>query len=94
MNRFARMMFAALLLLLALPTPSAFANYLNCVQYVRQVSQIDISGNAWMWWNNAKGRYNIGHHPTAIPCWCSSGPRRCPPAMSPSFGTSSIGGPF
>jgi hypothetical protein len=46
MNRFARMMFAALLLLLALPTPSAFANYLNCVQYVRQVSQIDISGNA------------------------------------------------
>jgi surface antigen len=63
MSRFARMIFAALLLLLALPTPSAFASFLNCVQYVRQVSPIEISGNAWMWWNNAKGRYNIGHRP-------------------------------
>src|SRR5689334_1022102 len=63
MSRFARMIFAALLLLLALPMPSAFASFLNCVQYVRQVSPIDISGNAWMWWNNAKGRYDIGHHP-------------------------------
>jgi surface antigen len=63
MSRFARMIIAALLLLFALPTPSAFASFLNCVQYVRQVSQMDISGNAWMWWNNAKGRYNIGHHP-------------------------------
>jgi surface antigen len=63
MGRFARMIFAALLLLLALPTPSAFASFLNCVQYVRQVSQIEISGNAWMWWNNAKGGYNIGHRP-------------------------------
>ena len=63
MGRFARMIFAALLLLLALPTPSAFASFLNCVQYVRQVSSIEISGNAWMWWNNAKGRYNIGHRP-------------------------------
>jgi surface antigen len=63
MGRFARMIFAALLLLLALPTPSAFASFLNCVQYVRQVSPIEISGNAWMWWNNAKGRYNIDHRP-------------------------------
>jgi surface antigen len=63
MGRFARMIFAALLLLLALPTPPAFASFLNCVQYVRQVSQLDISGNAWMWWNNAKGHYNIGHRP-------------------------------
>ena len=63
MGRFARMILAALLLLIALPTPSAFASFLNCVQYVRQVSQIEISGNAWMWWNNAKGRYNIGHRP-------------------------------
>jgi surface antigen len=63
MGRFARMIFAALLLLFALPTPLAFASFLNCVQYVRQVSQLDISGNAWMWWNNAKGHYNIGHRP-------------------------------
>ena len=63
MSRFACTISAALLLLLALPTSSAFASYLNCVQYVKQVSSFDISGNAWMWWNNAKGRYNIGHRP-------------------------------
>jgi hypothetical protein len=63
MNRFARTISAALLLLLAVPASSAFASYLNCVQYVKQVSSIEISGNAWMWWNNAKGRYNIGHRP-------------------------------
>jgi len=63
MGRFARMIFAASMFMLALPTPSAFASYLNCVQFVRQVSSIEISGNAWMWWNNAKGRYNIGHRP-------------------------------
>ena len=63
MSRFACTISAALLLLLASPMPSAFASYLNCVQYVKQVSSIEISGNAWMWWNNAKGRYNIGHRP-------------------------------
>jgi surface antigen len=63
MSRFACTISAALLLLLASPTSFAFASYLNCVQYVKQVSSIEISGNAWMWWNNAKGRYNIGHRP-------------------------------
>jgi hypothetical protein len=63
MGRFARMIFAAALLMLVLPTPSAFAGFLNCVQYVRQVSSVELSGNAWMWWNNAKGHYNIGHRP-------------------------------
>jgi surface antigen len=63
MSRFACTISAALLLLLASPMSSAFASYLNCVQYVKQVSSIEISGNAWMWWNNAKGRYNIGHRP-------------------------------
>ena len=63
MSRFACIISAALLLLFALPTPSALASYLNCVQYVKQVSSFDISGNAWMWWNNAKGQYNIGHRP-------------------------------
>jgi surface antigen len=63
MSRIARMVSAALLLLFVLPTPPAFASYVNCVQYVKQVSSIAISGNAWMWWNNAKGRYNMGHRP-------------------------------
>jgi len=63
MGRIARMVFAAALLLFVLPAPSAFAGFLNCVQYARQASSIDLSGNAWMWWNNAKGRYNLGHHP-------------------------------
>jgi surface antigen len=63
MGRFARMIIAAALLMLVLPTPSAFAGFLNCVQFVRQVSSVELSGNAWMWWSNAKGRYNIGHRP-------------------------------
>jgi hypothetical protein len=36
MGRFARMIIAAALLMLVLPTPSAFAGFLNCVQFVQQ----------------------------------------------------------
>jgi hypothetical protein len=36
---------------------------LNCVQYVRQVSGMDISGDGWQWWRNAGGRFERGHMP-------------------------------
>jgi surface antigen len=46
-----------------LPAFPAQAMFLNCVQYVRQASSIELSGNAWAWWPNAKGRYPTSQRP-------------------------------
>jgi surface antigen len=37
--------------------------YLQCVPYVRQVTGIQIYGDAWTWWDQAEGRYARGHTP-------------------------------
>jgi len=37
--------------------------YLQCVPYARQVSGIQIYGDARTWWNQAEGRYARGHTP-------------------------------
>jgi surface antigen len=37
--------------------------YLQCVPYARQVSGIQIYGDAWTWWDQASGRYARGHTP-------------------------------
>jgi surface antigen len=37
--------------------------YLQCVPYARQVSGINIFGDAHTWWNQAAGRYERGHTP-------------------------------
>jgi surface antigen len=56
---------ACLILALAfiafLPAHPAFA--LNCVEYVRKVSGLDLEGDAWKWWSAANGRYERGHTP-------------------------------
>ncbi len=36
---------------------------LQCVPYAREVSGIDIKGDAWKWWNAAAGAYDRGHRP-------------------------------
>jgi surface antigen len=36
---------------------------LQCVPYARQVSHIEIRGDAWTWWGKAKGRYQRGRRP-------------------------------
>ncbi len=36
---------------------------LDCVPYARQVSGIDIRGDAWTWWDRAAGRYARGSVP-------------------------------
>ncbi|MBX6322683.1 MAG: CHAP domain-containing protein [Rhodospirillaceae bacterium] len=36
---------------------------LDCVPYARQVSGIDIHGDAWTWWDRAEGRYARGSVP-------------------------------
>ncbi len=40
-------------------TPTA----LTCVPYARAVSGIQLSGDAWEWWDEAAGRYPRGHAP-------------------------------
>jgi hypothetical protein len=35
----------------------------QCVPYARQVSGIDITGDAWTWWRSAQGRYATGQRP-------------------------------
>jgi surface antigen len=37
--------------------------YLQCVPYARQVSGINIFGDAHTWWDQADGRYARGHKP-------------------------------
>jgi len=38
-------------------------SYLQCVPYAREVSGIQIYGDAWTWWDQAEGRYARGHQP-------------------------------
>jgi surface antigen len=41
----------------------ASARYLQCVPFAREVSGIDIRGNADTWWGQAAGRYDRGRAP-------------------------------
>jgi surface antigen len=36
---------------------------ISCVPYARNVSGIEVAGNAWQWWDNAEGRYARGRVP-------------------------------
>ncbi len=36
---------------------------LQCVPYAREVSGIEIRGDAWTWWRSAKGHYRTGQQP-------------------------------
>lgn len=36
---------------------------INCVQYVRSVSDVELSGDGWMWWERAGDRYERGNTP-------------------------------
>jgi hypothetical protein len=38
---------------------------ISCVPYARQVSGIQVPGNAWQWWGNAAGVYARGDRPEA-----------------------------
>jgi surface antigen len=58
---FRNKIFAALAGLALLVPAQAFA--LQCVPFARQVSGIEIFGNAKTWWNQAEGRYARGQKP-------------------------------
>ena len=58
MARFALMVACALL-----PAGPAAAQFWQCAPYAREVSGIQIRGNANTWWGQAEGRYERGHAP-------------------------------
>ncbi len=37
--------------------------YLQCVQFARQFTGMQIFGDAWTWWEKAAGKYDEGHTP-------------------------------
>lgn len=58
--------FAAFLLAFAaqgVMAAEAHARHLQCVPYARQVSGIEIYGDAHLWWGRAEGRYRRGDEP-------------------------------
>jgi surface antigen len=57
---------SAFLFALGITAPSAAvakSRYLQCVPYARQISGIQIRGNAKTWWGQAAGRYERGQSP-------------------------------
>jgi hypothetical protein len=58
-----RLIAAVAVLTLAMQSLPAFAGSLQCVPYAREVSGIDIRGNAKTWWAQAEGRYERGTEP-------------------------------
>jgi surface antigen len=46
-----------------LPAPPPPPGPMQCVPYARQVSGIDLRGDAWTWWGNAAGHYERGKKP-------------------------------
>ena len=56
---------ALVVALLSFAFPLAAASRVNCVQYVKQASAFSLSGDAWKWWDNARGKYRRGAQPQA-----------------------------
>lgn len=57
--RFALMAFCALMTV----APAQAKGYLQCVPYAREISGVNIRGDAWTWWGQAAGRYQRGEAP-------------------------------
>jgi hypothetical protein len=59
--------FAAMILCLSIAAPAAARPLLDyvgeCVPFARNASGIQIYGDAWTWWDQAKGKYARGHTP-------------------------------
>ena len=49
--------FASAVRVIEFPTP------VECVPYARRYSKIDLRGDAWTWWDAAKGNYDRGNFP-------------------------------
>jgi surface antigen len=66
------------LLLSAVPTTASASRYLQCVPFARQVSGIEIRGNAKTWWGQAAGRYERGSAPREGAVMAFPGIRKMP----------------
>jgi len=55
--------FALVVSCILMTSAPALARGLQCVPFAREVSGIDIRGNAYTWWDQAAGRYARGHLP-------------------------------
>ncbi|WP_044329720.1 CHAP domain-containing protein [Sphingomonas hengshuiensis] len=53
---------AACALMTAVPA-QAKGTFWQCVTYAREISGVQIRGNAWTWWAQAAGRYERGNAP-------------------------------
>lgn len=58
--------------------PTAAHARLQCVTYARQISDVQISGNARDWWSNAAGTYDRSQQPKAGAVLAFSGTRAMP----------------
>lgn len=54
---------SAAVALIAIVTPISQASALQCVPFARQLSGLDIRGNAHTWWAQATGKYARGNTP-------------------------------
>lgn len=65
LKRFAAASSALLLGLTAIAPVQALAadRYWQCVPYAREISGINIRGDAWTWWSQAEGRFETGARP-------------------------------
>lgn len=51
-------------LLVAAPARASLLDYVGqCVPFARAASGIQIFGDAWTWWDQARGKYQEGHAP-------------------------------
>jgi hypothetical protein len=74
-----RTLVAAIIALVSLAAlPSAAQARLQCVAYARQVSDVQISGNARDWWAGAEGRYDRGRAPKPGAVLAFTGTRAMP----------------
>lgn len=69
---------AAMLVFGAFAAMPASAGVLQCVPFARQISGIDIHGNAHTWWSQASGRYERGQEPRVGAVLAFSSSRRMP----------------
>lgn len=73
MRQRARTVFGSLtaaLMISLIPAASVADTYWQCVPFARLVSGIQIFGDAWTWWNQARGKYQTGDAPQAGAVLC------------------------
>lgn len=70
---------AAIAVMTLAPVSGAFADtYWQCVPFARLLSGVQIYGDAWTWWKQAVGKYDVGYTPKAgaVLCFKPSGKMR------------------